>query len=148
MDLILQRKAYDVESTEGELLLQGTHVCYTLEDTVRERSGVPVSEWKIKERTAIPTGRYKVTLEDSRRFGPETLSLANVPGFYAIRMHAGNTSDDTEGCVLLGGQVKDGKIVGGTSRPAVAHVKSLVRAAVERGEDVWLEIINPPGYGA
>jgi hypothetical protein len=129
--------------TFGELRTEdGRRLCYTLEDEVRELPGVPVHEWKIKGATAIPSGRYRVTLEYSPRFGPGTLTLNDVPGFDGVRMHAGNTENDTEGCPLLGMAVCPVGIVGGTSRFAVALVKHLVLAAIDDGEEVYLDVVN------
>ena len=58
-------------------------------------------------------------------------------------MHAGNTSEDTEGCILLGMQATEYSLIGGTSRPAVALVKGEVQRALERGETVTIDINNP-----
>lgn len=102
-----------------------------------------MSEWKIKGQTAIPSGRYRITLEDSPRFGADTLTVNDVPGFVGVRMHGGNTHENTEGCPLLGYQVTSTTIVGGTSGPAVKEVKAMVKEAIEAGREVWLDINNP-----
>ena len=142
LHLTLQRRKSLGGATLGKLYADGSFLCYTLEDEVRERPGVPVADWKIKGATAIPSGSYKVTLEDSMRFGPETLSIGNVPGFLYIRMHAGNTAADTEGCPLLGMQGTETTLMGGTSRPAVALVKSVVKAAIAQRKLVTITITN------
>ena len=85
------------------------------------------------------------SLQYSPRFGPDTLTLHDVPGFDFIRMHAGNASTDTEGCILLGMRATDSSLIGGTSRPAVELVKSEVRAAIDRGEAVHITISNAAG---
>lgn len=145
MKLTLQRRDSVGGATIGKLYVDGVFCCHTLEDEVREVEGQPVDTWKIKGATAIPQGIYQVTLEDSMRFGPGTLSIGGVPGFQYIRMHAGNTSADTEGCLLLGMQATETTLVGGTSRPAVEVVKSYVRGALGRGEAVTLDISNASG---
>jgi hypothetical protein len=148
MNLTIQRLTPPGQPrTFGKLFIDDIEVCHTLEDEVREQLGQPVADWKIKGATAIPSTSfagtsYEVTLEQSVRFGPDTLSINNVQGFAFIRMHAGNTEQDTEGCVLLGMQVNSLGIVGGTSRPAVALVKGRVAEAINRGEKVWLTINN------
>ena len=142
MKLTLNRKPSLGNSTMGALYIDGGFACYTLEDDVREVPGQPVSQWKIKGATAIPAGEYVVSLQYSPRFGPDTLTLHNVPGFEYIRMHAGNAHADTEGCILLGMRATDASLIGGTSRPAVQLVKSEVRAAIDRGEVVHITISN------
>ena len=142
MKLTLNRKPSLANSTMGALYIDGGFACYTLEDEVRELPGQPVSQWKIKGATAIPAGEYIVSLQYSPRFGPDTLTLHNVPGFECIRMHAGNAHADTEGCILLGMRATDASLIGGTSRPAVQLVKSEVRAAIDRGEVVHITISN------
>lgn len=144
MELLLQRITPPGQPrTFGKLLAADEHqLCYTLEDEVREVPDVPVADWKIKGATAIPAGRYRVTLEFSGRFGADTLTINDVPGFQYIRMHAGNTEKDTEGCPLLGMEIDPHGIVGGTSRPAVKLVQFVVRDALARGEEVWMTVSN------
>jgi len=142
MKLTLQRRPSLGGATIGKLYIDGVYACCTLEDEVREIEGVPVSEWKIKGATAIPSGQYRVTLEPSARFGPDTLTIHDVPGFQYIRMHAGNTSADTEGCPLLGMQATETTLIGGTSRPAVELVKNKVHQAILKGETVTIDVNN------
>lgn len=140
MKLTIIRAASVGGATLGKLYIDGVFACHTLEDEVREVEGEPVAAWKIKGATAIPAGDYRVTLEPSARFGPDTLTVNDVPGFAYIRMHAGNTSADTEGCILLGMQATQVTLIGGTSRPAVELVKGEVRAALARGEGVTVSV--------
>ena len=145
--IVHQRLRYRPSRTPGELLISGVHVCFTLEDELRELPGVPVEQWKGKERTAIPAGHYQVGLVDSPHFGKGTLALLNVPGFEAIRIHGGNTEEDTEGCVLVGLQLgADNKIRGGQSQPALKLLKERLVPALKAGEEVIWDIRNPPGY--
>jgi hypothetical protein len=143
MKLVLLRNPSVAGATVGRLYIDGIFACHTLEDEVREIPGRPVAEWKIQGATAIPAGRYRVTLENSPRFGWQTPTLQDVPGFTHIRMHAGNSAADTEGCILLGMRATERSLIAGTSRPAVALVRGQISAAIERGEDVWIDIQNP-----
>jgi hypothetical protein len=142
MKITVQRNPSYAYATIGTLYVDGVKYCHTLEDQVREQFGVHVSEWKVKGSTAIPAGTYKVTLEDSQHFGPNTLTINDVPGFTGVRIHAGNSSDDTEGCLLLGMQVGSSTITGGTSRPALELIKSSVAKAIDDGEEVTLDVKN------
>ena len=105
MLLTLHRTKFGPNSTLGNLFVNAPdrqYVFYALEDAVREIPGVPVSEWKIKGRTAIPGGSYDLVITYSNRFKRLMPLLVDVPGFEGVRIHAGNTHEDTEGCVLLG----------------------------------------------
>ena len=143
MKLVLNRRPSRGGATIGELTHLGELVCYTLEDEIREVLGEPVANWKIRGRTAIPAGDYRITMEHSPRFGPNTLTVNSVPGFTGVRIHSGNTAEDTEGCPLVGMRVTDVSIVGGTSGPALRKIKAMVEIAVKSGQTVMLSINNP-----
>lgn len=143
MELRVKRNPSHNEATLGSLLAEGLFVCYTLEDRIREVPGEPVSSWKVPGKTAIPAGRYRVEFENSGKFGPNTLTLRDVPGFSYIRIHSGNRSEDTEGCLLVGSGLSGDTLAGGTSIPALATVKLGVKEALSRGEQVWITLENP-----
>lgn len=83
------------DSTPGDLIINREVFCHTLEDIVR--SGV-----KIPGESAIPAGSYRIGLDFSNRFKKILPHLFEVPGFDGIRMHGGNTTANTEGCILCG----------------------------------------------
>ena len=141
MELRILRNRFSKERTGGQLYIDGDFFCFTLEDTVREIEGKPVEEWKVQNETAIPYGRYKITLENSAKFGPDTISLANVPGFKYIRMHTGNTEKDTEGCILVGYKLTEDNIIKyGTTRPALLDLKARIKNVLEGNGTCWIEI--------
>jgi len=79
--------------------------CYTLEDTVRDdnKSGsFDKGEKKIYGKTAIPFGDFDGVVNYSPAFKREMPLLLNVPHFKGIRMHGGNTVEDSSGCILVG----------------------------------------------
>lgn len=76
----------------------GHPLCYVLEDSPRLANGAT----KQPGHTAIPAGAYEVAITHSPRFGRLLPILLNVPGFAGIRMHAGETVEHTDGCLLLG----------------------------------------------
>lgn len=138
MKLKLLRTKLRTELTNGQLYIDDEFFCFTLEDKVREENGVPVEKWKIKGETAIPRGIYKVTLENSPRFGPETPTIHKVPGFEHIRIHGGNTPADTEGCIIVGFRLDHrGIIFPGTTRPALNELKRRLRGV----SDITIQII-------
>ena len=134
MILRLDRKPTYLETTFGQLFIDGVVECQTLEDAIRDH--------KIQDETCIPAGRYRITLEDSRRFGPDTITIGEVVGFSFVRIHGGNTVSDTDGCIIVGDRIDREKatISGGTVRGVLKRLKDKIRAA--EGE-VWIEIINP-----
>lgn len=146
MQLTLQRKFTIRDTTLGELFLDGVKQCDTLEDVIREVPGQPVETWKIHGRTAIPVGTYLVYLANSPKFGPDTLSLEDVPGFTYIRIHAGNDDADTEGCILVGTAVADPSGDGGnvvSSRDALLKLRAKLLPVIRSGERVHLTVKNP-----
>lgn len=139
MLLHLPRERSEESVTRGRLAIDGVFQCYTLEDVIRERPGVPVSEWKIKNETAIPAGRYRVVLTFSQRFQRVTPELLDVPGFTGIRIHPGNTAHDTSGCILVGTTRSGEQAIGGSR----AAFNDLMDKLLSTGQEIWIEIENP-----
>lgn len=112
MNLILKRIHEGETFTVGQLYEETkfglSPICYTLEDKVRQVEGKPVKEWKVQDKTAIPRGTYDVVVTMSNRFKVKLPLLQNVEGFTGIRIHSGNSSANTEGCILVG-MTWDGK---------------------------------------
>lgn len=125
-------------TTIGELYIDGRAFCYTLEDEIREVEGRPVSEWKIPGRTAIPFGKYKVEVTYSNRFKEDLPLVMGVPGFSGIRFHAGNTAEDTEGCILVGSW--NGGTVIHNSRGALLSLMDMLEITRIAGRETFLEI--------
>ena len=94
MKIEIKRLHKTANSTIGEMTVDGIWECYTLEDIER-----PV---KIKAETAISRGTYKIIINQSNRFKRLLPLLLDVPNFEGVRIHAGNTNHDTEGCILVG----------------------------------------------
>lgn len=134
MQIQVFRKTLSARSTIGELHIDGQFECFTLEDAVR-----PV---KIKGLTAIPTGSYEVIINFSARFKRPLPLLLNVPNFDGVRIHAGNTDADTEGCLLVG-QTQAADFIG-KSRPAFDALFAKLQAAATH-EKIFIEILPPGG---
>ncbi len=141
--LSMVREPSQAGATLSKLYLGPKFICDVLEDEIREVVGRSVSEWKVKGKTAIPAGSYTLSLQNSPRFGPETLTVDNVDGFFGIRMHGGNDADDTEGCPLPGTRNSVNTVAG--SQVALGKVRALVVPHLRAGGTVRLEISNPPG---
>jgi hypothetical protein len=142
MEIVISRKWMTAASTTSQLTIDGQNPdgvpVFVIEDKVREIAGRPVKEWKVPGQTAIPTGRYRVVLTMSNRFGKILPEVLNVPGFSGIRIHPGNTAADTEGC-LLPGLTRANDFVG-NSRAAFEIVNKKISAAIASGAEVWLTI--------
>lgn len=126
-------------ATLSKLFLGTEFICDVLEDQVREIPGRPVSEWKVHGATAIPAGTYEIELRQSGRFGPDTMTLLDVPGFQYIRVHSGNYSEDTEGCLLPG--VRNSPTTVGQSKVTLARMKAIVVPAIRAGTKVTIQIV-------
>lgn len=72
----------------GSLYLNGAFICYTLENADK----------------AIPAGLYSIENSKSPKFGRELPLLFSdkVPSRRGVRIHAGNTYQDSAACVLVG----------------------------------------------
>ncbi|MEQ1691396.1 MAG: DUF5675 family protein, partial [Gemmatimonas sp.] len=100
--------------------------------------GRPVEEWKIKGETAIPRGTYKVVIDYSNRFQRRLPHLLDVPGFTGIRIHPGNTSANTEGCLLPGQERYENAV--GHSAIAFASLFGKMLMAEQRDEPITVTI--------
>ena len=140
MKLILKRIALRQTYTIGKLYIDDNYFCDTLEDTVRDinKDGkFDNREKKIKGKTAIPYGTYDVKWTYSPRFKKYTPQLMNVPQFEGIRIPAGNSSTDTEGCLLLGENKKVGMVL--NSRATINKFYPIIKEACSKGK-VTIEI--------
>ena len=130
MKLQVIRTMCGADCTIGELLVDGEHECYTLEDVVR-----PDGE-KIFGKTAIPYGTYSVAITFSHHFQRDLPLLVGVPNFDGVRIHPGNTASDTEGCLLVGKHYTAGAVT--ESRLAFDTLFTKIRDAISGGEEVTI----------
>lgn len=128
------RDTFSDESTIGKLYIDGEYFCETLEDKDRfiESGGV-----KIYGKTCIPRGTYRLVVTMSNRFKKELPLLLNVPQFEGIRIHAGNTAADTDGCILLGRTRRNNFVE--NSRDAVNEFIEKLAKMLE-DDEVWIEV--------
>lgn len=145
MELILKRIAKKPAYTIGKLYIAkadgeaGEYLCDTLEPTWRDYAH---GGHKVKGRSAIPEGRYNVVITKSPKFRAWLPQLVGDREFNAkwqgIRIHAGNSERDTEGCILPGENKIPGRVV--NSRRHLANLIARLTEAYSRGETVWLTI--------
>lgn len=134
MELKLNRIFLGSSATIGELYVDGEHIADTLEDRVR-----PEGE-KIYGKTAIPEGTYEMVLSYSPRFKKILPEILNVPNFTGIRIHCGNSSADSSGCILVG--TWDGKKEDWISDSKIAFNKlmSLLEEATNNKEKITITV--------
>lgn len=135
MKLLLQRETFSPDSTIGRLYVDSVIECFTLEDTDRklEEGGE-----KIAGSTCIPRGIYRAILDYSNRFKRVLPRLLDVPNYVGVRIHPGNTSADTEGCILPGTGIGPDRLF--NSRAAFEKLFSKMEQADDKGEEIWITI--------
>ena len=137
MKIITQIRTYNDNATIGEIFVDNQHVCYTLEDIGRAH-GV-----KIPGETCIPEGCYVARVTMSNRFKREMIELSSAGKsaiirddvtFTGVRVHKGNSVEDTEGCVLVGTRTNyDDRIWDCT-----APYNTLTNLVKTRGKCLWV----------
>lgn len=144
---IAKRKTYTigrlaiVERVDDEYLAgeMEEYFCDTLEPTWRDYKN---GGRKIVGCSAIPEGRYAVVITWSPKFGKWLPLLQGDEAFKrqwsGIRIHAGNTKDDTAGCILVGQNLKPGMVM--NSNIWLHRLKQKIVEAKGRGEAVWLTV--------
>ena len=162
MELVLTRIAKRKTYTIGRLAiiepvldeyLAGTkevYFCDTLEPTALELKTTVTPEAVLRSPLkarglkpfAIPEGRYAVVITWSPKFKQWLPLLLGGQDFNrlfkGIRIHAGNTVKDTQGCILVGRNQRVGEVL--DSRIWVHRLKQKIVEAKGRGEAVWLTI--------
>lgn len=133
MILQLERLQLDSDVTIGALSINGDFECWTLEDTVRDGP-------KVFGQTAIPYGEYQVAITWSPRFQRDLPLVEYVPNFTGVRIHPGNTSADTEGCILVGTDRLAKSL--GRSRLAFDNLLIKLKAARAISEPITLRIVK------
>ena len=162
MELILtriaKRKAYTigrlsiVERIDDAYLAgsKETYFCDTLEPTALELKTTVSKETVLRSPKkaeslkpfAIPEGRYAVVISWSPKFRMWLPILLGGPEFnkqwQGIRIHAGNTVKDTQGCIIVGRNQIVGQVL--ESRKWLYELKQKIVEAKAKGEAVWLTV--------
>lgn len=135
LELVITRDQVRPAVTLGVLTIDGKHFCYTLEDRVRAANAP-----KVYGDTAIPAGRYRVVIDTSARFKKLMPHILDLPGnrtlfgdrpldLCGVRIHGGNTTDDTHGC------------------PLVAYKRGIDRIYVSASEDLTRRLLQAEDSG-
>jgi len=155
--LILTRNLFSDETTLGILsIVYGGEEAerpfgFTCEDQDRgleQDDPAGCAAGKVPKETAIPAGVYRVRRTWSPRYQRDMPEVLEVPAFRGIRIHSGNSDDDTEGCILPGLGVDPVNWLVTRSRRAAAWLDQEIGACESRGEPVTLEVRRDPAAWA
>ena len=153
MELILKRIAKRKNYTIGKLYLsplgesERGYLCDTLEPPCIEMKVDRTVEEVLADRNllkaikpcAIPEGEYRVSMTYSPRYKTQLPLITGDSRFNSlwqgIRIHAGNSAKDTQGCILVGENKVVGMVV--NSRLTLTKVKKILK-----GKSVSLKIID------
>lgn len=130
MKITVERKYKKDGYTIGNLLVDGKWFCNTMEPPI----GTATETITSGSRKAIAAGSYKVKMQWSPKFGKMLPCLQDVPGRSGILIHAGNHPYDTQGCILVGVNIRVGMIL--NSRDCLALLVNQIRTALYIGEEV------------
>ncbi len=119
------------------------HFDYTKPDRTAEFARIAMKATAVKGEnrygtTAIPTGCYNVVMSASSKFKAFRPFLQQVPGFAGIMIHEGNVPKDTRGCILVGENTKQGKVL--NSRHYMEIICTAINEAERKKEPVILTI--------
>jgi hypothetical protein len=125
--------------TEGRLYIDGEFECFTVEDADRQLEAGGI---KVQNKTAIPKGEYPITISMSNHFKKMLIEVQNVTGYSGVRIHSGNSSKDTEGCIIVGSinERDDDDWVSG-SRIAYERLHSKVKQALSSEDNITLKVV-------
>jgi len=141
MEITLERKIHNIDSTEGNLYIDGKWFCNTIEDRVRAKPGEWKKELKVYGKTAIPYGRYPVLVTWSNKFKRQLTGVFNVPDFEGIRIHNGTSELSSAGCIIVSYKDDDANHKLVNDKAAMNDLCSMVEAAQKTGK-VWLNIVD------
>lgn len=149
MKLLVKRKYRGNKYTIGDLYINGTFFCNTMEDVDRGLlASMPLKRIlaiKVKGKTCIPYGTYVVTIDIvsnkysnytkypyAKEIGARMPRILNVPGFDGILIHPGRTEEDTDGCLIVGQNKIKGKVI--NSQVTWRNLYKLLEKASKRRE--------------
>ena len=136
------KRWYGPNYTIGKMSIDGIYFCDTLEDVNRDSNlngKFDNGEIKVFGDTCIPKGIYNVIVSFSPKFKRDLPRLLNVPSFEGILIHAGNTTNDTHGCILVGENRVKGQVI--NSRKYENLIVEKCKDAIKRGEKITIEIL-------
>ena len=154
MELIVDRKWKNQNYTISNLTIDGKWFSNVLEDADRELDSSmsldKIMELKKPTITAIPRGTYEITLDiTSPKYSTNSFyrqvcngkvpRLLNVNGFEGVLIHAGNSSKNSAGCLLVGVNKVKGQVL--NSRETFKELYKLLKDKHDKGEKITIKIL-------
>jgi hypothetical protein len=140
MHLLNDRIMSNSDTTIGQLFIDDIFECYTLEDEYRAvkvwgETRIPANTYEIQLRTT--GGFHQRYLKRFPTFHVGMLQIMNVPNFNYVLIHILNTEKETNGCLGVGKELYDWKLVKSTE--AYEKMYKQVAAALLQHEEVTIE---------
>lgn len=138
LEITVVRTSENVNSTTGELFVDGQFIAQTLE--------LP---WQNNQSyvSAIPTGRYAAHLRYDKPDGWR-LQLDDVPGRSGVQLHIGNYPSQIAGCVLVGLAVNNAENRLEASSAAYGRLRTAFYGSSDPvqspNKQVWVSIKHHP----
>ena len=152
MNILVDRKYKKDTYTIGIMYINGVRFSETLEDRDRGlKDSMTEAEVKLKKiygKTAIPSGTYEIQMTYSAKFASRAWAkkysgqvpqIMNVKGFSGIRIHPGNTAEDSLGCLFVGKNSEKGKVTQSTAY-FYKLLDNYILPAVKRKEKVYITL--------
>lgn len=157
MYLRVERTFRGPKYTIGHLYINNQRFCDTLEDPDRgltdSMSLLEIQAIKIKGNTCIPYGKYELSLDiispkysNTKKYPYASIAkgrmprVLNVKGFDGILIHAGNTPEDTYGCLLVGENKVKGQVI--NSQETWKKLYAELMKAYRRDEKIYIEYVK------
>lgn len=141
MRITIERKYKKEKYTIGKMYIDGVYFCDVVEDKDKglddSMTESEITAIKVYGKTAIPTGVYDLEWTFSNKFKRFLPEIKNVKGFSGIRIHSGNTAEDSLGCPIIG----ENKIKGGVvnSRVTCERLFIIIKNTIKK-EKIKIEI--------
>ena len=139
MEIKVIRNILTSEYTVGKLYIDGVYTCDTIEDRYRI---IKSKADKVYGVTAIPCGTYPVILDYSSKYSKLMPHILDVPYFEGVRLHSGNSDEDSLGCLIVGEYMPG--VAGGwvaNSKIAYSKVFAKLKEASDKGERIFITIL-------
>lgn len=157
MELTVKRTYRGPKYTIGHLYIDGKYFSDVLEDPDRgltqDMSLAKIISIKVKGDTCIPYGTYKLSLDivspkysNLKKFPYTEMAkgkmprVMNVPGYEGVLIHAGNTQEDTMGCLLVGENKVKGKVI--NSQATWKKLYPILKEANDKKEPITIKYIK------